>query len=193
MATGRAELDAMRLHLDTQLTAYRKAAGISQPELGETIDKTRSMVSKIEHGQRTMSAEQWKAADDACHTKGCLVAGHTELAQVEQAYRDRCRARRRAAQRAEAQAELETRRAHPGGAGAGVPHTGRTVKSCGIWPPPSPIPSAWRTNSDPPRYWTRCSTSMALCAAYWPKVSAAMCANPYWSWTATWPPPSVAT
>ncbi|MGQ0778849.1 MAG: helix-turn-helix transcriptional regulator [Pseudonocardiales bacterium] len=97
----------MRLHLGTQLAAYRKAAGISQPELGAALGKTRTLISKIEHGRRGMPAEQWKVAE------GALVAEHTELTQAEQAYRDRCRARRRAAQRAEAQAELDALRACP--------------------------------------------------------------------------------
>ena len=109
----RAELDALRLQLGTQLATYRRAAGISQPELGANLGKTRNLVSKIEHGQRGMPAEQWQVADHLCRAEGALVAGHTELLQAEQAYRDRCRAQRRAAQRAQAQAELHALKVCP--------------------------------------------------------------------------------
>lgn len=113
ITTDRARLDALRLHLGTQLATHRRAAGISQPELATALGKTRSMVSKVEHGQRGMPAEQWRLADDLCHAQGALVAGHTELMQADQEYRDHCQAQRRALRQAAAQTELDALQACP--------------------------------------------------------------------------------
>lgn len=77
IVADRAKLDALRRQLGTQLATYRRAAGISQPKLGMAIGKTRSTVSKIEHGWRGIPAEQWKVTDDMCHAEGALLAGHS--------------------------------------------------------------------------------------------------------------------
>ena len=114
LAADRARLDAVRCHLGAQLAAYRKAAGLSQPDLGEALGKTRSMVSKIEHGRRGIPTKQWELTDKVCQAQGALLAAHAELAQAEQEYRDRCRAQRRAAQRAQAQADLHALTTCPG-------------------------------------------------------------------------------
>jgi transcriptional regulator with XRE-family HTH domain len=95
LATDRARVETLRRSLGAHLALYRTAAGVSQPELGQMIGRTPSMVSKIEHGRRGMSAELWKITDDVCHADGALVAEHSTLTQVEQDYRDRCRAHRR--------------------------------------------------------------------------------------------------
>jgi len=98
MTAQRTRLDTMRCHLGAQLAAYRRAAGISQPELGGALGRTRSLISKIEHGVRGMPATLWEIADDLCHAKGALVAEHNALAEAERAYRDQCRAQQRQAQ-----------------------------------------------------------------------------------------------
>ncbi len=95
MAVDRARLEALRRHLGTQLAAYRTAAVVSQPELGQALGRTRSTVSKIEHGVRGMPAALWTIADDVCGAEGALVAEHSKLAEAEADYRDRCRTQRR--------------------------------------------------------------------------------------------------
>jgi transcriptional regulator with XRE-family HTH domain len=107
MAVDRARLDTLRRHLGAQLAAYRAAAVISQPQLGEAIGRTRSTVSKIEHGVRGMPAELWTIADDICGADGALVAEYEALAKAEQDYRDRCRTQRRQEQIQQAGAQAQ--------------------------------------------------------------------------------------
>jgi tetratricopeptide (TPR) repeat protein/transcriptional regulator with XRE-family HTH domain len=96
-----------------QLATYRTAVGISQPQLGHTLGRTRSMISKIEHGTRTLSAALWRIADDLCHANGALVAEHSVLTQAERDYRDRRRAHRRHAQGQQARAQTPALSAWP--------------------------------------------------------------------------------
>jgi len=97
-AAAQAKLQALRRSLGAQLATYRTAAGISQPQLGHALDRTRSMISKVEHGTRTLPAVLWRIADDLCRAEGVLVAEHSVLAQAERDYRDQCRTHRRHAQ-----------------------------------------------------------------------------------------------
>lgn len=94
-AIDRASLDTLRRHLGAQLAAYRTAAVVSQPELGQALGRTRSTISKIEHGVRGMPAALWTIADDTCGADGALVAEYEALAAAERDYRDQCRAQRR--------------------------------------------------------------------------------------------------
>ncbi len=111
MAADRARLMVLRRRLGARLAIYRAAAGLSQPELGQALGRTRSLVSKVENGGRGMPAELWTIADDVCGAEGALVAEHEVLAQAEQDYRVRCRAHHRQAQRADAQAQAAARKA----------------------------------------------------------------------------------
>ncbi|MGH3868290.1 MAG: helix-turn-helix domain-containing protein [Pseudonocardiaceae bacterium] len=104
MTVDRAHLKIARRRLGAHLATYRTAAGVSQPELGQALGRTRTTVSKTEHGTRGMPAAQWAIADDTCGAGGALIAEHEALAQAEQDYRDRCRAHHREARRAGAQA-----------------------------------------------------------------------------------------
>ncbi|MGH3755607.1 MAG: helix-turn-helix domain-containing protein [Pseudonocardiaceae bacterium] len=113
VAAAQAGLGTMRRRLGALLAAYRRAAGLSQPELGRAIGRTRSMVSKIENGARAMPRALWTIADGVCHAKGALLAEHHTLAQAEQDYRARCRAQRAQAQQRQAQAQLAALRAAP--------------------------------------------------------------------------------
>jgi len=115
MAADRARLDTMRRHLGAQLAEYRTAAVISQPQLGQALGRTRSTISKIEHGVRGMPAQLWTVADDLCGAGGVLVAEHEALAAAEQDYHDRCRSqrRRRQIQQANAQAHRQALSAWP--------------------------------------------------------------------------------
>lgn len=95
LAAAQAKVEALRRSLGAHLATHRTAAGISQPQLGHALGKTRSLISKIENGTRTLPAALWRIADDLCHAEGALVAEHSLLTQAERAYR----ARRRHAQR----------------------------------------------------------------------------------------------
>jgi transcriptional regulator with XRE-family HTH domain len=114
VAGERARVEALRRHLGAQLATYRTAAVVSQPELGHAVGRTRSMISKIEHGKRGMPAQLWMIADDLCGAAGALVAEYEALAAAERDYRDRCRTHRRQAQiQAGAQARRQALAAWP--------------------------------------------------------------------------------
>jgi transcriptional regulator with XRE-family HTH domain len=115
MTAERARLEALRSHLGAQLAAYRTAAVVSQPQLGQALGRTRSTVSKIEHGTRGMSAPLWTIADDLCGAGGVLVAEYEVLVAAERDYRDRCRSQRRQMQiqQAGAQARRQALSAWP--------------------------------------------------------------------------------
>lgn len=106
MAADQATVEALRRSLGARLATCRTGAGVSQPQLGHALGRTRSMISKIEHGTRGLPASLWRIADDLCRAEGVLVAEHSVLAQAERDYRERCRPHRRPArgQRAGAQA-----------------------------------------------------------------------------------------
>jgi transcriptional regulator with XRE-family HTH domain len=113
LAADRVRLETLRRGLGAHLATYRRAAGVSQPELGQAISRTRSTVSKIEHGTRGMPAVLWRITDDVCCAGGALVAEHSTLAQAEQDYRGRWRAHHRQARQAAAQADADALRASP--------------------------------------------------------------------------------
>ena len=107
LAAERARVDVVRRRLGMRVAAYRRAAGVSQPELGRAVGRTRSMISRIEHGTRGMSEELWTITDEVCCAQGALLAEHSALAQAEQDYRARCRAHHCQVRQAEAQAQLD--------------------------------------------------------------------------------------
>ena len=94
LAAQRARLAVLRSGLGAQLGTYRTAAGISQPQLGQALGRTRSLISKVEHGVRGMPEALWTTADELCGADGALIAAYTELAQAEADHRDRRRTRR---------------------------------------------------------------------------------------------------
>jgi DNA-binding XRE family transcriptional regulator len=73
LTVDRARLQSLRRDLGARLATYRMAAGVSQPELGHAVGRTRSTISKIEHGIRGMPARLWKITDDVCRADGALV------------------------------------------------------------------------------------------------------------------------
>lgn len=113
MAAQRAQVEVLRRGLGARLAVYRTAAGVTQPELGHALGRTRSLVSKVEHGTRAMPAQLWELADQVCGAEGVLVAEYTALAQAEADYRGRCRARRRAVQQAAARTQAKALAASP--------------------------------------------------------------------------------
>ncbi|MGH3873409.1 MAG: helix-turn-helix domain-containing protein [Pseudonocardiaceae bacterium] len=111
LATDRVRLETMRRSLGAHLATYRTAAGVSQPELAQALSRTRSTISKVEHGTRGLPERLWKITDDVCRADGALVSEHTALARAEQDYRGRCRAHQRQARQAAAQPDADVLRA----------------------------------------------------------------------------------
>ncbi len=107
LVAERVRVQALRRSLGARLALYRQAAGVSQPQLGQALGRTRSLISKIEHGQRGMPARLWTIADELCGAQGALVAEHSELVKAEEAYRARSRAHHRQAQQKTAQAKAQ--------------------------------------------------------------------------------------
>ena len=126
VAAARATVQTLRWSLGEHLAMYRTAAGVSQPELGRAIGRTRSMISRIEHGTRVMPEMLWTITDDVCHAQGALLTEYHALAEAEQDYRAQCRTRRCQARQSQAQTRLDALNASPtpslrdGGGGAGV-------------------------------------------------------------------------
>jgi DNA-binding XRE family transcriptional regulator len=118
LAAQRARLVVLRQHLGAHLAAFRWAAAVTQSDLARALDRTRSTVSKVEHGTRAMPEGLWKIADDLCGADGALIAEHTRLVQAERDYRARCRTQRRTARQAAGQAELDALRASPASSSA---------------------------------------------------------------------------
>jgi transcriptional regulator with XRE-family HTH domain len=104
LAADRVKVQSLRRSLGAHLALHRVAAGVSQPQLGQALGRTRSMISRIEHGTRGMPEELWKITDQVCRAQGALIAEHATLAQVEQDYRERCRVQHRQAQQQAAHA-----------------------------------------------------------------------------------------
>ncbi|MGH3719576.1 MAG: helix-turn-helix domain-containing protein [Pseudonocardiaceae bacterium] len=113
LAADRVRVRTLRRSLGLLLATYRNAAGVSQPELAQALGRTRTTVSKVEHGTRGMPEEQWKITDDVCRAQGALIAEHSVLAQAEQDYRGLCRAYQRRARQAAARAGVDALRAAP--------------------------------------------------------------------------------
>lgn len=111
------DLQVMRCRVGAQLGCCRRDAGLSQPQLGQVLGRTRSLISKVEHGTRAMPAALWQLADGVCNAQGALMAEYTQLATVEADYRERCRARRHREQiqRAAVYAQTNAVRALPSG------------------------------------------------------------------------------
>lgn len=109
------DVQVLRCRVGARLATCRREAGLSQPELGQLLDRTRSLISKVEHGTRAMPADLWRLADEVCGAQGALVAEYTALAAAEAGYRDRCRTRRhrRQIQQAGVQAQAVAPKAWP--------------------------------------------------------------------------------
>ena len=113
LAAERVRLGLLRRNLGEHLATYRRAAGISQPELSRAMDRTRTTVSKVEHGTRGMPEASWRIADEVCGAEGALIAEYQALAEAEQDYRERWRAHQRQARQAAAQPAADALRAAP--------------------------------------------------------------------------------
>lgn len=121
LAVDQARVEVLRRSLGAYLAMYRTAAGVSQPQLGRAIGRTRTLISKVEHGRRGMPEALWRAADEVCGAEGALLAEYHTLVQAEEDYRARCRAQQRQVRQQAAQAQLAALKASPslGGGGGG--------------------------------------------------------------------------
>jgi len=113
LAAERIRLGILRRTLGEHLATYRRAAGVSQPELSRAMDRTRTTVSKVEHGTRGMPEASWRIADEVCGADGALLAEYQALAEAEQDYRERWRAHQRQERQAAAQPAADALRAAP--------------------------------------------------------------------------------
>jgi DNA-binding XRE family transcriptional regulator len=50
------DIQIVRCRAGARLASCRREAGLSQPQLGQALGRTRSLISKVEHGARTMPA-----------------------------------------------------------------------------------------------------------------------------------------
>lgn len=73
LVADQAKLTMMQQVLGAHLATYRQAAGVTQPQLGAALGRTRTAISKIEHGARGMPAGLWKIADDVCLADGAFA------------------------------------------------------------------------------------------------------------------------
>jgi transcriptional regulator with XRE-family HTH domain len=113
LAADRIRLGILRRNLGEHLTTYRRAAGVSQPELSRAMGRTRTTVSTVEHGTRGMPEASWRIADEVCGADGALITEYQALAEAEQDYRKRWRAHQRQARQAAAQPAADALRAAP--------------------------------------------------------------------------------
>jgi transcriptional regulator with XRE-family HTH domain len=99
MAREPEALIELRRALGERLLAYRKLAGLTQGDLGRKLFCDRTVIARLEQGQRIKDQRFWQHADDALQAGGRLLTafGEWEAAKAEherqrlEAERDRCR------------------------------------------------------------------------------------------------------
>ncbi|HUZ24228.1 MAG TPA: helix-turn-helix transcriptional regulator [Streptosporangiaceae bacterium] len=75
-----ADVQALRGELGRDLRAARRAAGLSQVQLGRRTGYARSTVSTVESGGQNVPRAFWERCDEALGTGTTLTAGHDRLA-----------------------------------------------------------------------------------------------------------------
>jgi len=113
----RVRLAEMRRGLGASLAGYREAARVSQTELAKALDRSPSMVSKVENGEKCLSAPLWEIADQVCAAQGALLAEYREYAKAERnvaaRWQDHHREKQRPTRLARAAAARKARKAGP--------------------------------------------------------------------------------
>ncbi|NEB08228.1 helix-turn-helix transcriptional regulator [Streptomyces coelicoflavus] len=79
----RKNLSAMRM-LGGQLGTARRAAGLTQRELGERLMLDEETVASIEQGRRPLKPDLAKLLDELLETRGLLAAGVANLPEIDQ-------------------------------------------------------------------------------------------------------------
>lgn len=119
------EITRARVALGRQLALARRAAGLSQQDLGRRIDYSRSTVANVETGRQSVAQEFWDRCETVLGVDGLLLAAHHELEAVEQARREAAAQAAQAERQAHLQAWRESvgaqRSADLGAADAGLP------------------------------------------------------------------------
>jgi DNA-binding XRE family transcriptional regulator len=75
-----ADVRALRRELGCDLKAARRAAGLSQVQLGRRTGYARSTVSTVESGGQNVPRVFWERCDEALGTGTALTGGHDRLA-----------------------------------------------------------------------------------------------------------------
>jgi transcriptional regulator with XRE-family HTH domain len=75
-------LQSLRCVLGERLKVFRLAAGLSQGHLGETLYCDRTLITKLEAGQRFKDRRFWQQADELLNADGALLAACDELEAV---------------------------------------------------------------------------------------------------------------
>ncbi|MGC7096747.1 helix-turn-helix domain-containing protein [Amycolatopsis lurida] len=79
MAREEAAIAALRAQLGEQLETFRKAAQLTQFDLGAATHRHRTNISQLENGRAQADEEFWRAADERCRAGGALVAAYENL------------------------------------------------------------------------------------------------------------------
>src|SRR6266508_3554762 len=87
-----------------RLAWWRRAAGLSQEQLGDRVGYSRSQVAGTERGSQRAAWDFWRRCDDALGARGALKAAHQDIEAARQA-REQA-----AAQRAEVEREARVQR-----------------------------------------------------------------------------------
>ena len=74
--------------LGRQLSACRKAVGLSQERLAALADYSRSTIANVETGRQRVGADFWARCDDVLGTAGALRRGFGEVHLAEQSERE---------------------------------------------------------------------------------------------------------
>src|ERR1022692_4972932 len=75
-----ADVRTLRRELGRDLKAARRAAGLSQVQLGRRTGYARSTVSTVESGGQNVPRVFWERCDEALGTGTALTGGHDRLA-----------------------------------------------------------------------------------------------------------------
>src|SRR5216683_6391538 len=68
-----------RSGLGAELAAYRRAARVSQAQLAELTEFSRSTVANVETGRQHVRRTFWESVDRALRTGGVLANAHDEI------------------------------------------------------------------------------------------------------------------
>ncbi len=93
---------AQRRQLGAALATFRKAAELSQAQLGMHTRYDRTSINKIEHGQQLPDRPFWQAVDKLLHADGTLLKRYDELVASKREYAQRQRQSSRARHQADA-------------------------------------------------------------------------------------------
>jgi transcriptional regulator with XRE-family HTH domain len=102
-------LQEMRRALGDRLATLRKAVGMSQAQLGRATYCDRTLITKVESGERSKDRDFWTAADRLLRADGALLAAYEELTAATDAYKRQHQVKAIAAARLKISADLVPR------------------------------------------------------------------------------------